>query len=72
MSYCAYFLDSDNHITDTGVIEAGSLHAAIQAAMVLLHGLPSDHTVELWQAENRLCSLPPSTYVSRARRVGCL
>jgi hypothetical protein len=45
MSYCAYFLDSHNHITDTGVIEAGSLQVAIEAAMALLRGLPIDHTI---------------------------
>jgi hypothetical protein len=70
MSYCTYFLDSHNHIIDTGVIEAESLQVAIEAAMALLRGLPTDHTIELWQAENRLCSLPPSTYIGRAQRAG--
>jgi hypothetical protein len=69
-TYRAYFLDRDNHITDTEAIEVASLRVAVHAAMDLLRGLPDDHTIELWQAENRLCSLPPSTYIRRAQRVG--
>jgi hypothetical protein len=46
-----------------------SLRDAVHAAMALLRGLPDDQTIELWRAENRLCSLPPSTYVRRAHRI---
>jgi hypothetical protein len=62
----AYFLDRADHISGTEIIEAVSLLDAVHAAMALLRGLPDDHTIELWQAEKRLCSLPPSTYIRRA------
>ena len=46
-----------------------SLRDAVHAAMALLRGLPDDQTIELWRAENRVCFLPPSTYIRRAHRI---
>jgi hypothetical protein len=68
-AYRAYFLDRADHISGTEIIEAVSLRDAVHAAMALLHVLPDDQTIELWRAENMVCSLPPSTYVRRAHRI---
>jgi hypothetical protein len=68
-AYRAYFLDRADQISGTEIIEAVSLRVAVHAAMALLRGLPDDQTIELWRAENRVCSLPPSTYIRRAHRI---
>ena len=68
-AYRAYVLDRADHISGTEVIEAVSLRDAVHAGMALWRGLPDDQSIELWRAENRLCSLPPSTYVRRAREI---
>lgn len=65
-AYRAYFLDPDDHIIGTEIIEVETLSLAVGAAMALLKGLPEDQTVELWECERRLCSLPPSVYRRRA------
>jgi hypothetical protein len=68
-AYCAYFLDRADHINDTEIIETVSLRDAVRAAMTRLRDLPDDLTIELWRDENRVCSLPLSTYVRRAHRI---
>ena len=65
-AYRAYFLDPDDHIIGTEIIEVETLSLAVGAAMALLKGLPEDQTVELWECERRLCSLPPAVYRRRA------
>jgi hypothetical protein len=65
-AYRAYFLDQDDHITGTEVIEAASLRGAIDIAMGMLKGLPRDQFIELWEGEKRCCSLPPDIYRTRA------
>jgi hypothetical protein len=69
LTYRVYFLDRADHIVGTEVIEASSLRGAVHAALTRLQGLPDDQTIELWLAEKRLCSLPPSSYIRRAHNV---
>ena len=64
--YRAYFLDRDDHITGTEIIEVGSLRAGIDIALGMLKGLPEGHTLELWEGEKRRCCLPPDIYRQRA------
>jgi hypothetical protein len=63
-AYRAYFLDPDDHITGTEIIEVGTLAAAINIALGMLKDLPAGRYIELWEGENRRCSLPLATYAS--------
>lgn len=66
-AYRAYFLDQDDHITGTEVIEVDSLCAGIEMALEMLKGLPDNHSLELWEGEKRRCCLPIVTDRRRAQ-----
>jgi hypothetical protein len=57
-AYRAYFLDPNDRITGTEVVEGASLGSAIDVALTILKGLPRELSLELWEGEKRRCSLP--------------
>lgn len=66
--YRAYFLDEDDHITGTEIIEIADLGAALVTAKKMLKDLPLVPAVELWEGEKMVCAFPPSAYERRARK----
>jgi hypothetical protein len=46
-AYRAYFLDPNDHITGTEVVESASLGSAIDVALTILKGLPRELSLEL-------------------------
>jgi hypothetical protein len=66
-AYRAYFLDQDDHITGTEIIEVESLRVGIDAALEMLKELPDGHSLELWEGEKRRCTLPILTNRRRAQ-----
>jgi hypothetical protein len=66
-SYRAFFLDQDDHITGTQIIEAISLRTGIEISLGVLKGLPEGHSLELWEGEKRRCCMPADTYRRHAQ-----
>ena len=52
-SYRCYFLDQDDHISGTEIIDAEALTAAVEKARALLRDLPNHRSVEVWQGDER-------------------
>ena len=62
-AYRAYFIDEDDPITGTETVRAACLGGAIDKALLMLRDAPDLRSVELWQAERRLCSVVPAPHL---------
>ena len=67
LSYRAYLLDEDDHITGVEIIDAAGLSEAARVASKLLESMPQVSALELWDGDKLLCALPPPVNAKRAR-----
>jgi hypothetical protein len=60
-SYRCYFLDENDHISGTERVNADALGIAIEQVLAMLKDLPQNRSVEVWENDNRICSVLPGS-----------